>query len=164
MSRATNKPIPSQEILRHHFDYDPLDGNLRWKNPTSKANTKIGDLAGTILNSGYRQIKLKRCVYLAHRLVWMWVYGEDPGEFEIDHIDRNKDNNRIENLRKVTRQGNARNLPSNSRSKLGVRGISKVGRRFIASVRHDGRDILKTFYSLEEAVSYKSEMEDLLWR
>ena len=133
MSRAPNKKLPTQEILRHHFDYDPMEGNLRWKNPPLRSSSKVGDPAGTLLKSGYRQIKLDKRTYLAHRLVWMWFYGEDPAEFELDHMDQNKSNNRIDNLRRVSRQQNQRNLPSNSRSKSGVRGVSKVGQRFVAS-------------------------------
>jgi hypothetical protein len=163
MRRSPTKPLPSQEILRHLFDYDHSTGNLLWKNPALRSAPKPGSIAGTILNHGYRQIKIQKQVYLAHRLVWTWVYGEDPGEYQIDHIDRNKLNNRIENLRKVTHLGNLRNQGAHPRNKLGIRGISKHGNRFAAFVRYEGRDIRKSFFTLEEAIEFKSQLEHKLW-
>jgi hypothetical protein len=62
--------------------------------------------------------------YLHCRLVWMWHYGEDPGDLEIDHIDGNRANDRIENLRLATRSQQQWNVATNSRNTSGVKGVS----------------------------------------
>lgn len=103
------KPLPSQETLQHLFDYDPEEGLFYWRNPRSK-NLKPGDIAGTTDKQGYRIIRVEGCLYKAHRLAWMYVYGEEPGVFCIDHINCVTNDNRISNLRLVTKQQNNFNI------------------------------------------------------
>jgi len=106
--------------VRTTFDY--CNGNLYWK--TRPANCiHIGDKAGGFMADGYGQIQYSGEHYLIHRLIWLWHHGYFP-ENQIDHIDRNRKNNRIENLREVTCQCNSRNCGNPKDNTSGVKGIS----------------------------------------
>lgn len=89
------------------------DGALFWK--VSMGRAKAGDRAGSFNKStGYRVIRVSGKRYKEHRLVWLLCKGEHPKN-QIDHIDRNKTNNRIENLRDVSMSANLRNTKSVSK-------------------------------------------------
>lgn len=103
--------LPSKSDLRYFFDYRH-DGLLIWKNPPTN-RTKIGSTAGSVNRNGYCQIGVGGRIYLAHRLIFMWHFGEVPKE--LDHINRNRSDNRIENLRDSCGFNNA------NRTKLGAR-------------------------------------------
>ena len=112
------KPLPSHSTVNDLFEYDGLD--LKWK--TGRRNL-IGKTAGVVHYNGYRQIKIEGSYYLAHRLVWLFVTGEDPGENFIDHIDCNRLNNSFDNLRLASKAQNQANMagvravyPSDSKS------------------------------------------------
>jgi len=91
---------PSQAELKQTFDY--RDGELWWKVTAPKRD--MTRHAGRLCSNGYLTVsypyKGKRCRYLAHRLIWIWHHGNDPDT--IDHINRNRADNRIENLRDVS--------------------------------------------------------------
>ena len=89
------------------FNYK--DGELYWK-IYRQSNAKICDLAGSIHHSGYKQISINGKSYLAHRLIFLYHHGYLPKY--IDHIDRNKLNNDINNLREVTQSQNNMNKSS----------------------------------------------------
>jgi hypothetical protein len=102
-----NKNLFDQEYLHELFDYNLNTGIFIWKKvkPSSLKNKK----AGYLHSSGYIQIRISGKNYQAHRLAWMIVYGEDPKNLLIDHINGNKTDNRICNLRLATNQQNQRN-------------------------------------------------------
>ena len=101
------KKYPSTEELREVFDY--VDGCLYWKIKPS-VKTKIGDKAGSQHKAtGYMQISYKNNRYLLHRLIWIWHGNSIDTTKEIDHINRCRTDNRIENLRQVTRAVNRSN-------------------------------------------------------
>ena len=140
-----SKPLPSQEELHELFDYNPKTGELTWKiKPSPKVKT--GDQAGTLNQSGYIHIKIKRSVYKAHRLVWMWQYGKDPGSLDIDHINGNKTDNRIENLRLVTKSENGRNIKRAINNSSGVTGVYKDQKKWRAHLRFNGKRICQGRY------------------
>jgi hypothetical protein len=85
----------TQAQLQALFDYDPATGNLIRKTRTANS-VRIGDVAGSKNVDGYIQISIDSKPYMAHRLVWLW-HGKELPQF-IDHINRNKADNRIENL------------------------------------------------------------------
>ena len=123
-------PLPTQKRLKEIFDYNPENGCLYWK--------KTGRLADSHDSKGYKIVKLDDVSYLQHRLVWMIVYGEDPGSLFIDHINRIPDDNRAENLRLATMSQNKCNAIWS--------GIYKRGLRWRAQIKHHGKKIqLGTF-------------------
>ena len=132
------------ERVRDVLDYDHESGSLRWKVRVARS-VHIGDIAGTI-NKGYRRIAIDGVVHNAHRLVWLHVYGVHPKQ-EIDHIDGDKLNNRVANLRDVGRAVNAQNLRRPLKhAAVGLLGVSPSGAKFTARVQIDGRQVyLGTF-------------------
>ena len=147
---TTPRPLPPIEMLRSLFDYNPETGNIVWK--VNRGNKKVGDRAGVVNNRGYRQIVCCKVAYLAHRMAWALHYGEDPGPHEMDHIDRDRLNNRVTNLRKVTRGEN-----SNNRAPYGL-----VAEKYIHPSKGSFRVIIRNTHigcckTLEEAVRLRDE-------
>lgn len=128
----------TQEKLKQMFDYDP-GGYLVYRvNPKGRA--KKGDRAGAQQPNGYWHIMINRKRYFAHRLIFMYHHGFIPTQ--IDHIDRDKSNNRIENLRKAEHRQNMWNkeiTPTSSKS--GYRGVIWLPDRgrWLAYSRYNGK-------------------------
>ena len=112
---------PTSEQLKSLFWYDSKTGNLIRKVSTN-SNTKVGDTAGRITSAGYRQVSVYGKKYVAHHLIWVYHYNEWPKE--LDHINRVRDDNRIENLRLATRTQNLYNRLSYKGSKSRYKGVS----------------------------------------
>ena len=95
------------ERLKELFEFK--DNGLYWKKkPHPKANmVKIGKKAGCLRKNKYRQIRFDNKIYYEHRLIWLYYYGYLPKQ--IDHINRNPSDNRIENLRECTQSQNCMN-------------------------------------------------------
>lgn len=109
--------------LRKLLDYNPDTGIFVWKLATTN-RVKAGDAAGSRGSDGYIRIGVCGRIYKAHRLAWLYVHGDWP-KMELDHINGIKTDNRIGNLRDVTRSVNARNLHRAQRnSASGVLGVS----------------------------------------
>lgn len=89
------------------LSYSPETGLFTWIGKAARS-TRLGAIAGNVNTDGYRRIRVKGKRYCAHRLAWWFVYGEWPNK-EIDHINLVKDDNRICNLRLVTRSQNKQN-------------------------------------------------------
>ena len=113
------------DTVRDLFVYDMASGDLIWRYPPfgkpSNRARLAGQSAGSVKN-GYVVISLARKKYSAHRLVWLHVNGEWPAG-EIDHIDGNKANNRICNLRVASRSENMRNVGAYRTSSTGIKGV-----------------------------------------
>lgn len=127
----------SKELLNELFEYK--NGALYWKQNRAKNKIKSGDLAGYIDSKGYSQIVINRKKYGTHRLIFMMFNGYTPTE--IDHIDRNPLNNKIENLRAATRQENQYNHKINKRNTSGIKGVSwsKNHKKWIVRFNIDGK-------------------------
>jgi hypothetical protein len=88
------------ERLRELVDYDPETGKFTWTR--NRAYKALGGTAAGYLNTnGYARITIDSVSHAAHRLAWLHVYGEWP-KASIDHINRNRQDNRIANLREAT--------------------------------------------------------------
>ena len=101
-----SKPLPTQQELHELFDYSVVTGQLYWKKRLSD-RVRIGDVAGTF--DRYTFIRIKGQRHPAHRLIWVWVTGEDPGDMQIDHVNGDKTCNAWHNLRLATQSQNMRN-------------------------------------------------------
>ncbi len=101
------KPLPPITELRKLFALRS-DGVLIYKRK-GKGCKKPGQPCGSIKREGYIAVNITGNFYKAHRIIWALHYGEDPFDFEIDHIDGDKSYNRIANLRLATRSQNCAN-------------------------------------------------------
>lgn len=123
-------------ILHEYFEY--REGFLIYKKQVGKRG-KIGNRSGTLHNSGYWAIQVKGKYYRAHRLVFLYHYGFLPKT--IDHIDRNKLNNNIENLREVTDSENKYNSAKYKNNTSGYKGVcySKQKKKWRAQINFKGK-------------------------
>jgi hypothetical protein len=103
------------EIARERWDYDPKTGVLRWKIKLS--NVKVGDVTGYESNGGYLQVGWDGKIYLAHRIIWLIVHGEWPPE-QLDHINGDRTDNRLVNLRCVSNRQNSLNKERHRKGNL----------------------------------------------
>jgi hypothetical protein len=112
------RELKTKEDVRAVFSYK--DGHLIWAVP-GNAQTPIGTIAGSPLKDGYKVITYKRKKYMAHRLIFLYHHGHLPGF--VDHIDRDRENNRIENLRECTASENQFNTKARKNSRSGIKGV-----------------------------------------
>jgi hypothetical protein len=127
MSKKHENPISIEE-LRSVLDYNPDFGEFKWK---VKRRGKQSEQFGSFCTGGYLSTRINYKKYLLHRLAWAYVYGYFPEE--LDHINRNKTDNRICNLREATRSQNLAN--TSTRAKSGFKGVVKVkGGKFRAGI------------------------------
>lgn len=139
------------ETVRSLLTYDRETGELRWC-VDRRGRARAGDLAGSINAEGYRTVRLLGKNHRAHRLVWLYVHGALP-DGEIDHIDGDKANNRLTNLRVVSHGQNRQNQPKAYRNnRSGLLGAHENKGAWSAVIQHDGRRVhLGRFASAEAA-------------
>ena len=151
-------PELTVEDVRKLFHYDGQD--LFWRErPTSSVD--MSRPAGSIDGLGYRVITVNGKQHKAHRLIFLFVHGRWP-KYEIDHINHDRDDNRIENLREATRPENARNQSIFKTNTSGYIGVSwhKRRERWHARIRVNGKLVfLGSFTCKEEAAQARKEAE-----
>ena len=152
----------TQQQLQQTLNYNPDTGIFTWANDSKRV--KAGTKAGTITNQGYVRIKILDKVYMAHRLAWLYVYGVMPSE-QIDHINHDKANNRIENLREATNQQNQFNKPKSKYSKSNYKGISfhKKSNKWLAQININKVNTYLGIFDTEEeaALAYQNKSKEI---
>lgn len=148
----------TQKELKHILKYNKDTGIFLWLNCK---NRSVNSVAGAIDNKGYRRIGLKKSYKRAHILAWFYVYGSWPKN-QLDHINRNRDDNRISNLREVTSQQNSRNRTP-SINKFGVIGLSwcKKSKKFYSRITVDRKTKHLGYYiSMFDAICARKSAEN----
>lgn len=141
--------LPPRALLCRLLDYDPSTGALTWK-----------PRAAGFSDDGYLIVRIGGARYYQHRIAWLMEKGPPVPEI-IDHIDRNRSNNRIDNLRAAT---HGENMANQQRAKLGASGFQGVvidRGRFRARITRRGRVVtIGSFDTAEEAAAaYRAAAE-----
>lgn len=148
------------ETARELLDYDPETGAFTWR-VSRRGRARAGSQAGYVVPRGYRSISINNCDYRAHRIAWLIHYGEWP-EGEIDHVNGNRSDNRLSNLRVVTHQEQMKNRGMHRNNTSGVIGVCwhKARNKWMAQIRVAGklRD-LGCFTDLSDAIAARKEAE-----
>ena len=140
------KAIPTD--VSDFLEYRPETGDFFWLK--SQGGPKKGDMAGSISSNGYRYISFDRRRFLAHRLAWFCSHGRDP-EASIDHINGNKLDNRICNLRLASQTQNLGNQRGRRNNPAGYKGVTKVKWGWMARIQFQGRQIYLGLFSSAQA-------------
>lgn len=142
------------ELLKESLQYCATTGLLRWKRVANGARrVKAGDIAGSVGGKGYVVIKVAGRNYPAHRIAWAMTHGAWP-RWQIDHINGDRADNRLENLRDVKPSINSQNrVCPNPKNSTGLLGVSVSRSRYIATIRATGgrKQHLGTFDTAQEA-------------
>lgn len=171
------KALPSARLLRRLIDYNPSTGEIRWKKRPvwmfshgmhgSAKNAEVwngkhaGQVAGHITFQGYVAVSIFKNRYLVHRLAWVIVSGKSPGD-QIDHINGDRLDNSIANLRDVSISENCRNQALQRRSKARCHGVRwhKRDRAWTAHIKTNGvQKHLGTFASEQAAIDARKAAE-----
>ena len=146
----------TQKHLKEKLSYDPDTGLF--------TRIKTNKITGHN-QTGYQGISIECQIYLAHRLAFFYMLGRWPKQgYEIDHIDRNRKNNKWENLREVTRADNCKNVGMKSTNKSGVTGVSfdKWSGNWLARIMIDYKTIrLYSGKDKQEAIDARKAGEKL---
>lgn len=152
----------SYQILTTCLDYNSETGVFIWKKRfNSLSRAKIGSIAGGVQPDGYIKIGLNGAVYAAHRLAWYYVYGNWPRQ-HIDHINHNRTDNRIKNLREVNISENGRNRKLDKRNKSGVTGVywAKYANKYEVRICSNSKKYFGgMFYDIEQAIICRKRLE-----
>jgi hypothetical protein len=131
---ALPQPLPPAAYVRELLNYDPETGQFVWR-----SGSKVGLSAGSI-GGRYVQIMIAKKNYLAHRLAWLYMHGHPP-PVEVDHVNGNPRDNRIQNLRLASKSQNAQNQGRSAKNSSGHKGVSWCNqkRRWRASIKVGNR-------------------------
>lgn len=142
MTRAPKKTATNITELRADFSYNPRTGVMTWAY-NSRYNRSVGMRAGYVKADGYVRIKYRGIEWLAHVLIWAWVYGAVPEEFQIDHINGKRDDNSIKNLRLLTPAENMVAIRDRKRSNAAALplGVTLSFGKYLAQISFRGENI-----------------------
>lgn len=142
----------TQDGVWNTLRYDTETGVFTWA-VSPRQNVRAGAVAGMVNSQGYRVIKVRGSGYMAHRLAWFFTNGVWPSD-EIDHINGNRDDNRIANLREASRADNNRNVAMRRDNSSGRKGVTWHKGRWYAQIQRDGKKIyLGSFTDLDAAAN-----------
>lgn len=151
----------THEELVFYLDYDKDSGIFRWKNPLS-SNVIEGSIAGSFTKAGYIQISIKGVIYKAHRLAWLYVNKVWP-EFQIDHKNKIRSDNRYENLRQATHVDNNRNRTKHKSNSSGFNGVCfhKKSGKWMAYIKVDRKSIHLGYFESAEFAANARKLADI---
>lgn len=141
---------------KHLFEnliYDPDLGKLFWTKQSLRSNRDLGKPVGSKHSAGYLEFRVgvlgKKKAYLVHRVCWFLHHGSWP-QNDIDHIDGNRLNNKIDNLRVCTRAENCRNSVSKVGSSI-YKGVQwdKVRKKWQANIVFNNKRVFLGRYDTE---------------
>ena len=140
--------------LRDVLDYTPETGVFTWKKRSGNNTYSVGDTAGSINSNGHRQIQINSKRYLSHRLAWLYVYGNFPF-LQIDHINRDRGDNRLINLRLATQEENQKNVSLRRDNTSGYKGVSwcKNRKMWHSQARINGKNKSLGYYITPQLAS-----------
>jgi hypothetical protein len=146
------------ETLREILAYTPETGLFTWKIRPS-AKVKQGSLAGALEKNGYLRIGISGKMWSAHRLAWLYVFGRWPRDC-LDHINGDRADNRVYNLRECNYVQNGQNRASERGSTSSFVGVSwdKDRRKWRACIRAQGKNISLGYHSSEEGAAHAYAM------
>ncbi len=150
----------TQSEMKMLFEY--ADGNLVRK-ITVAPNAKKGAVVGRLDTYGYLQVAIRKRRYFVHSLIWLYHHGYYPSE--IDHINRIKSDNRVENLREVERYENTANTGKRVNCSSGVSGVAwhKTKNRWEAYLSYKNKIyFLGGFIDFNEAVCHRLAAEQCI--
>lgn len=135
----------SHDLLLDRLIYEPDTGVFRWRRKRKPRSANA--LAGYLDPKGYWYVRVERTLYAAARLAWFYVHGKWP-DGEIDHINRDSKDNRIVNLRDVSRTVNVWNTGLSSRNTSGYQGVYWCAqrRKYRARIKRNGKMTDLGFY------------------
>jgi hypothetical protein len=151
----------TKEFLQDYYDYDRENGHLLHKGRNYNRAT-VGTRAGSLGQSGYWFVSIKNKTYRAHRVIWIMHNGPIPPLLVIDHIDGNKINNRLDNLRLATeRENRLAYQPPHKWNKSGFRGVhlDKKSGRWTAQISIS----LGAFSSPQQAAQARADAINSQW-
>ncbi len=154
-----NKMLTTEE-LKSKLHYNPKTGIFTWIGSTG-SRAQNGTTLISVNHSGYIMVRLFKKHYRAHRLAWLYTYGEFP-EGGIDHINQNKADNRICNLRDVDKQTNQRNTRLSKNNTSGKMGVTwnKRKNKWLTRIKVNYKDVfLGYFIELSDAIIAREEAE-----
>ena len=160
----------TQEYLKSVLDYDANTGIFRWKRRIGPYSSQFngrhaGKMAGIKAWNGYILIHVAGRLHRAHRLAWFYIHGRMP-EDDIDHIDGDRANNALANIRCANRSENLANSWRESDNTSGFKGVSWRDRKkpWVAHIKHMGRSrYIGSFYLAEEAHAAYQEEAKRIW-
>jgi len=155
----TVKTLPDLKTLDRTLSYDPKTGKiLRYK------GNKLTDSVTPHKRTGYLWFSINKELYAGHRLAWKMYYRQDiPNDMQIDHINGNGSDNRIENLRLVTMNENMMNKKTYRSNQSGIVGVAKRSdtNSWRAQISVNGKAIkLGSFKTREEAINARIAAEN----
>jgi len=160
----TDAPV-TQELVKKFLNYDSTTGKFTWISrylPGIKLGSEATYVAGSLPDGGYKQLSLFGKIYKAHRLAWLYVYGDLPDK-QLDHIDHDRTNNKITNLRLASQHTNMKNKSRYASNTSGYAGVGRHGSSWKASIGVNGSKVLLgVFKSIEEAIAARKAGEKLL--
>lgn len=144
------------KAFEEYFRYE--DGKLIWIK--RRPRVTVGNEVGTVNpKHGYRTTRFLGINMSVHRIIWIMHHKRDIVG-EIDHINQNRSDNRIENLREVTNKENMKNQTKYTNNKSGVTGVERKKNRWVASIRVDGKLLfLGSFIEKDDAIEVRKAAE-----